>query len=257
MITGASSGIGRATAIKLAGLGANLALGARRVKNLESTEQDARRFGVDTVHVRTDVTSRQQVSKLVKTALDRWQRIDILFANAGEYIRSPVSELTVETLQRSMAVNFYGGVYAALEVLPVMKKQGSGHIIFMTTMDSKKGIPPDAPYVAAKFALTGFAEVLRQELKQTGIAVTNILPGRVDTSMIEDLEFQPVSAKISAEKVADAVVRALKTRQPELVIPRRAVALHYINVLSPRLGDYLVRRFQLSGWTKDIDHPDT
>lgn len=101
-----------------------------------------------------------------------------------------------------------------------MMAQGSGHIVLVTSMDAKKGIPRDAPYVAAKFALAGFGDVLRQELYGSGVAVTTLFPGRVDTPMIEHLKVPWISAKISPEVVARATVRAIVRRQPESLANR-------------------------------------
>jgi short-subunit dehydrogenase len=129
-----------------------------------------------------------------------------------------------------------------------MLRQGHGHIILMATMNAKKGIPPDAPYAAAKFALSGFGEVLRQELRPHGIAVTTVYPGRVDTPMISDLSVPWISAKISAEATARAIERAMRTRPAEVILPPQAALLHLVNVFSPRLADWFVRTLRLEGW---------
>ena len=120
-------------------------------------------------------------------------------------------------------------------------------------MDSKIGLPPDAPYVSAKFALTGFCEVLRQEVREDGISVTNVLPGRVDTPMIRDLQFSWISPKISPESVARSIVDAIRKRKLIVIIPSQARLLYYINVFLPLLGDRLSHYFRLEGWkiTKD------
>jgi short-subunit dehydrogenase len=156
--------------------------------------------------------------------------------------------LSVEHLQRSLAVNFYGGLYLTLAILPHMQRAQSGHIVFVTSMDGKLGLRNDAPYVSAKFALTGFTHVLRQELHGSGIHVSNVLPGRVDTAMIERLRFHWLSAKIPPEAVARGVIRAIEKRKAEVILPPQAVLLYYMWVLSPRLGDYLARLFHLEGW---------
>jgi len=117
-------------------------------------------------------------------------------------------------------------------------------------MDGKIGLPPDAPYVSAKFALTGFLEVLRQEVSDHGIVVTNVLPGRVDTVMIEQLRFSWVSPKISPETVARSVVDAIRKRKAIVIVPPQAKLLYYINVFAPRLSDRLSRFFRLEGWTE-------
>jgi short-subunit dehydrogenase len=115
-------------------------------------------------------------------------------------------------------------------------------------MDARKGIPPDAPYVAAKFALSGFGDVLRQELRGTGVSVSIIYPGRVDTPMIENLRVPWISAKIPAEAVARAILRAVRRRQPEVILPAQSKLLVYLNTISPALADWAVRWFHLEGW---------
>jgi short-subunit dehydrogenase len=117
-------------------------------------------------------------------------------------------------------------------------------------MDAKKGIPPDAPYVSAKFALSGFGEVLRQELDPAGIAVTILYPGRVDTSMIADLQVPAISAKIPTEQVAKAISRAIDRRPAEVLLPGFSYLLHLVNFISPRLADRAVRALRLRGWKK-------
>ncbi len=249
IVTGASSGIGRATALALAGAGAHVALAARNAAALEEVAGAVRSLGVEALVVPTDVTHRAQVERLVAETVQRWGRVDILVANAGAYVRCPVAELTVDPVERAMAVNFYGALYAVLAVLPHMLERQSGHLVLLASMDAKKGVPPDAPYVAAKFALAGLGEVLRQELRDRGVHVTIVFPGRVDTPMIAGIEVPWISAKIPPEAVAQAIVRAtLRGRPPEVIVPRLARALVYVNTLSPRLGDWLVRRFRLEGW---------
>ncbi len=248
VVTGASSGIGRATALALASRGARLALGARRMPALEELAGQIQALGGEALAVKTDVRQQDQVQNLIEKTLSCWGRVDILVSNAGEYIRSPVTRLAIADLERSMAVNFYGGVYATLAVLPSMLRQRSGHIVFVLSMDARKGIPPDAPYVAAKFALNGFGDVLRQELHGTGVAVSIVYPGRVDTPMIENLRVPWVSAKISPEAVARAIVRAVRRRQAEVILPVQSKLLVYLNTFAPGLADWAVRRFHLEGW---------
>jgi short-subunit dehydrogenase len=129
-----------------------------------------------------------------------------------------------------------------------MRRQGGGHIVVVTSMDGKKGIPPDAPYAAAKYALTGFVDVVRQELHGTGVYISNVLPGRVDTKMIETLRFSWVSAKISSDQVASATLKAIEKRKPIVILPVQAMLLYYLDVISPRLGDWLARSLRLEGW---------
>jgi uncharacterized protein len=249
IVTGASSGIGWATALALAEEGACVALAARRETALLERGEEIRKIGGKALVLPTDVTQREQVESMVQQVLAHWGRVDILISNAGEYIQGLILDLDPADLQRSFDVNYFGSVYCIKAVLPHMLAQKSGHILAVTSMDGKIGLPPDAPYVSAKFALTGFLEVLRQEVNDHGITVTNILPGRVDTVMIEHLRFSWVSPKISPEAVAQAVLDAIRKRKLIVIVPPQAKLLYYLNVFAPRLSDRLSRFFHLQGWT--------
>ncbi len=251
IVTGASSGIGRATAVALAENGAHVALAARTESALDQVADEIRLLEREVLVVPTDVTDRDQVDHLVEETLARWGRVDVLVANAGAYVRSPVRELPVAEVQRSMAVNFYGALYAVLAVQPHMLARSSGHIVLMSSLDGKKGLPRDAPYVVAKFALAGYGEVLRQELHDSGVRVTTVFPGRVDTPLIDTLDVPSVSAKIPARAVAHAIVNAIRRPRPEVIIPFEGRAFHLVNAISPRLGDWIVRRLHLQGWERE------
>jgi len=248
IVTGASSGIGRVTALALAKEGAHVALAARTESSLREVAEEIRSLGQEALVVPTDVTRQDQVDRLVAETVACWGRVDILIANAGNYLRSPVRELTVEDVRRSMAVNFYGALYAVLAVQPHMLGQGSGHIVLVSSLDGKRGFPRDAPYAAAKFAMTGYGDVLRQELRGSGVRVTTVFPARVDTPMIENLKVPPISAKMPPQAVARAIVSALRRPRPEVVIPFSGRLLHVVGVISPRLGDWIVDLLHIEGW---------
>jgi hypothetical protein len=248
IVTGASSGIGRAIALALADQGARVSLAARTESALHEVAGEIRGRGQEALVVPTDVTQQEHVEHLVEETIARWGRIDILVANAGAYVRAPVTELTVADVERSMAVNFYGAMYAVLAVQPHMLAQGNGHVVLISSMDGKKGLPLDGPYVVAKFALGGLGEVFRQELRGTGVRVTTVFPGRVDTPLIDDVEVPWISAKVPPEAVARATVRAIQRNRAEVIVPFQARALYYLNTFCPRLGDWVVRTFRLEGW---------
>lgn len=250
IVTGASLGIGESAALALAERGAKVSLAARSVSRLEEIAGSIRQRGGEALVHPTDVTDPQQIDSLVQATLSCWERIDVLVSNAGQYIRSPIREMSMETLERSIDINFLGHVRAVKAVIPPMVRQGSGHIILVSSMDGKKGLPPDAPYVSAKFALTGFGDVLRQELRPAGIAVTTILPGRVDTPMVEDLDFSWISPKIPPQQVTRAILSAIDRRPAEVILPFQAKLLYLLNVFSPRLADAAVQLFRLRGWKK-------
>ncbi len=247
-ITGASSGIGQSTAIKMASLGCRVALIARNVDRLNETANRVHQVGGEALVCPADLTNRDEIRQIFRNILSHWGCVDILVANAGQYVRSPIKELDISAIERSLAINFYGQIYTILEVLPHMMKRREGHIIVVSTVDAKKGLPLDAPYVAAKFALSGFVDVLRQELHGTGIKVTTIFPGRVDTPMIEQLKVPWISAKIPPEKVANAIVRSLFRYKAEVILPNQAKLLCYIQPFFPQLADWVVRVFHLEGW---------
>lgn len=255
IVTGASSGIGRATAVAFASAGALVIGAARRAAALAELEAELERLGNPALTVPTDVTDEASVRRLVERTLERFGRLDVLVASAGSYIRAPLPSLTTADLERSLDVNFYGAVRPALAVLPHFLAQGHGHLVFVSSLISRKGLPNEAPYAVAKWALTGFADVARQELRPHGIDVTTILPGRVATAFIEGVSFHPISRPIPPSQVADAIVRAVRRRQAEVTLPRRASAIQYAAAVSPRLADWGVRRFRLEGWLEDGQTP--
>ncbi len=248
LITGASSGIGRATARELAQRGVHVVLTSRREDRLQDLASEIASAG-GTVTVRLlDVTDRQAVCGIVSDIQRQLGVIDILVANAGEYIRGEAATLGSAPFEQSMAVNFYGALDLVYEVLPAMIRQKSGHIVVVSTVDAKKGLPLDAPYVAAKAAITGFMDVLRQELRGTGINVTTVLPGRVDTPMIEHLRVPWISAKISPDRVARALVRAIERNRAEVIVPWVGPkSLLLAGAVSVPLADFIVRLFHLEG----------
>lgn len=248
IVTGASSGIGRATALLLAREGARLALVARREEPLRKVAREIEEMGKEALVLPADVTRQEEIERAVAETVARWGQVDILAACAGAYIRAPVLQMTVADVERSMAVNFYGVLYTVQAVLPHMVARRSGHIVLISSANGKKGIPPDGPYVAAKFAVAGLGDILRQELRPYGIAVTTVFPGRVDTPMIAHIRVPWISAKIPPEAVARAILRALRRRTPEVILPFQVRLFVYLSAIFPSLGDWFTRQFHLEGW---------
>ena len=247
LLTGASSGIGAATARALAREGARLSLVARRASALQALADELRRdWGAEVHWAAVDVTDPAQVQDWVHAAHAHFGRVDIAIANAGQYVRRPVTEWQVEDFRRALAVNFYGALHLILAALPFMQRQRRGHFVLVSSLDAKKGLPLDGPYVAAKYALSGIGGVMRQELAPLGIRVTVVYPGRVDTPMIADLEVPRISAKLPPEKVARAIVRGIRRNKAEVIVPWTGYLL-YLDIVAPRLADYLVRKLNLAG----------
>ncbi len=248
IVTGASSGIGKATALALSRRGVQVVASARNAQALEALAAETGAVGRRIMAVPADVTDRAAISGLVKETLARFGRIDVCVCCAGAYIRGPVAGLRPEQFADSMAVNFTGALFLIYGVLPHMLQRRAGHIVAVTSVDGRKGLPLDAPYVAAKSALTGFMDVLRQELHGTGVYASTILPGRVDTPMIASLKVPLISAKISADRVAKAIIDAVEHRKSEVIVPFWGPkSLLLAHLMAPGMADWLIRLFGLEG----------
>jgi short-subunit dehydrogenase len=250
IVTGASSGIGRATALALAKEGTHVVLASRNLSALKAVAREVKAFDRQALAVPCDVLEYDQVESVVSETLERLGRVDILVANAGQYLRSPIKDMPISLLEQSMEVNFFGVVHAVQAVLHRMLSQGSGHIVLMNSMIALRPFPPDTPYAAAKFALKGYGETLRQELLGTGVNTTLVYPGRVDTQMLEGLEMPWLAAKITPEAVARSVVKAIKRRKHKVIIaPFQSMMLYYMNFFLPvSISDRLASLFKLRGW---------
>lgn len=248
VITGASRGIGRATALALADAGAAVGLGARSAGALESVAAEVAARGGRALAVPTDVTQRAQAENLVRAVSAQWGRVDLVVANAGVYLRRPVLQMTADEVRSSLEVNFFGSLYPVLAALPQMVERHQGHIVIVSSLDGRRALPGDGPYAIAKAALAGLTQVLRQELRPTGVGVTGVFPGRIDTAMIADLRVPRISKKAPPGKLARAIVHAIEHDQPEVVVPRANRLLLYADLLSPRLTEWAIARMRLSGW---------
>ncbi len=185
IITGASSGLGEATARHLGPLGAKLVLGARRVERLEKLVADIQGEGGQAVAVATDVTKRQDLEKLASKAIERFDRIDVLVNNAGIMQLAPLDRLMVEEWDRMIDVNIKGVLYGIAAVLPRMRLQGSGHIINISSIAGLKVFAPNGTvYSATKFAVRALSEGVRSEAG-AGIRSTIISPGAVESELKE------------------------------------------------------------------------
>ena len=247
IITGASSGIGEMTAIKLSQLGAKVVLAARNEDKLNEIKQQIIAFGSQAISIKTDVSIETDIKKLINKTMDKWGRIDILISNAGQYIQGPINEIGEMEFKNSFAVNFYPSVFAVKSLIPIMSKQKSGQIVFINTLDTKKGIIGDAAYVAAKSALDGFGDVLRQEVKDIGIKVLTVYPGRIDTPMIQDIKVPWISRKLSPEKVVNGIIKGINRNKATVVVPVTSSLLGVLNELFPKRMDWFFNNFHLEG----------
>ena len=248
LVTGASSGIGAAIAVALAKKGVNLALLARNEERLQKVAEKARSFGVDVLCHLADTRNTEQVNAAVAETIAHFGHLDIACCNAGIYFRCPTPELTTDQIRKVMETNFYGNLNTAYAVLPHMQQRHSGSIIVTVSMDGKKGVPPDAAYVASKFALNGFFQVMRQEVRNSGIHVGMLFPSRTDTPQLAHVDCPKVTPKVSPAVMGNAVVRMLEHRKKEMMVPCLPCKfLAWGDTISPSLGDFLIRFLKLDG----------
>ena len=247
IITGASSGIGETAAIKFSKLGAKIVLAARNADKLIEIQNRILSDEQEAFSVKTDVSSKHDVENLINKTIEKWGRIDIYISNAGQYIQGQINEIDSRDFQNSFDVNFYGSLYAVKKLIPIMSSQKSGHIVFINSLDAKKPIVGDGAYVAAKCALDGFGEVLRQEVKKKGIKVLTVYPGRVDTPMVENIKVPKISEKISPDQVVKAMIKGIQKNKVIVVVPRILFPLGAFNNLFPKLMDWLYFKFKLEG----------
>jgi len=181
VITGASSGIGAATARRFAREGARVVLAARRAERLAEIAQELRQSGATALAIPTDVTDPEQARRLIEQTLEHFGRLDVLINNAGRGYVGAVEETTPEMLLRMFAVNAFALWYVTAPALPVMKAQRRGHIIVISSVVGRWGYPYSSAYVAAKHAAVGFVAALRTELVGTGVEASVVCPAAVDT----------------------------------------------------------------------------
>lgn len=183
VITGASSGLGEATARYLAARGATVVLGARRVDRLEALVDEITAQGGRAFALATDVTDAAQVQALVDAAVERYGRIDVLLNNAGLMPHSPLERRKIADWDRTIDVNIKGVLYGIAAALPHMQRQQSGHVINVSSVAGHRVGPAGAVYSATKAAVRVLSEGLRQEVKPWNIRTTIISPGAVATEL--------------------------------------------------------------------------
>lgn len=218
IITGASSGIGEATAKLLAAEGCKVVLAARRMKRLQALKESIENMGGTAMISQTDVSSASQLKCLAENVVKTFGQIDILVNNAGIMPLSFVKNLHIEEWDRMLDVNIKGVLYGVAAVLPTMRKQGSGHIINVSSTAGRRVFVGGAVYCATKFAVNAFSEGLRLELAHSEhIRVTVIEPGMTATELtnsITDQEFlearskRPSIVPLQANDIAQAIVYA-------------------------------------------------
>jgi NAD(P)-dependent dehydrogenase (short-subunit alcohol dehydrogenase family) len=254
LITGGSSGIGKATALRLAQYGAQIALAARNRDALEQVRAEIEQAGASALVVPTDVTDAGQVQSAVEATVARFGKLDILLASAGLSMRAYFEGSQLEAMERVVRVNFFGTLYATHFALPHVKKT-RGSLVAVSSLTGKRGIPSYAVYGASKFAIQGLYEALRLELMRDGVHVGVVSPAFVDTPLRTnvlgpdgkpwDVPPPPPFRIWPVEKCVDRIVRLIVKRKRQTLIPWHTGPLLVIDEMLGRfIGDgILMRKF--------------
>jgi NAD(P)-dependent dehydrogenase (short-subunit alcohol dehydrogenase family) len=253
IITGASAGIGRATAHAFAQAGARVVLVARRAEPLAAVKAELAQYRGEVLAVPADVTCDEALEQLVETALQAFGRIDVLVNNAGISRGGPFTGLPADDLQQLLLINVYGPLRLAQLVLPAMLRQHGGHIVNVSSMAGLLGAPGLAAYNATRSAIIAFSDSLRREVQGSGIYVSAVLPSWTRTPMTGGLDeagmraaglLTPLTSFDPPERPAQAIVDAVRYRRAQLTMGGPEIqVLAWQNQLSPRLSDLLYRLY--------------
>jgi NADP-dependent 3-hydroxy acid dehydrogenase YdfG len=248
-ITGASAGIGRSTALRLARDGASVALCARRRDRLDSVAAEIVAAGGKALAVVADVTSSADMDMFVETTVRTFGRLDVMMCNAGLGIYGEIDRMPPDQMRELMDVNYFGTYHAIRAALPVFRQQQHGHTIVVSSIVGQRGIPFMGAYSATKFAQVGLAESLRAELRGTGLHVTIVYPISTETEFFDVMTRRSGFAtrahgpRQSAAHVAEAIARAIAHPVPEVYPHRPSKGLAVLNAFAPGFCDWLTKRW--------------
>jgi short-subunit dehydrogenase len=249
VITGASSGIGRAAALEFASKGSAVVVAARSEKQLQEVAKQCDRLGGRGLATAVDVKSEGQVRELARKAIETFGKIDVWVNNAGVTLFGRIEETPYEACRQVMETNFFGYLHGARGVIPHFREQGRGVLINVSSMVGKVGQPYTSMYVASKFAINGFSECLRMELMDApDIHVCTVLAGSIDTPLFQHganytgRAAKPIEPVYSAEKAADTIVRLAEHPRREVYVGSAAAMLHFTRTIAPPLAERMVAR---------------
>ena len=260
IITGASSGIGKALAEVFARNGSHVVLAARRKEKLQELQSQLEEAGTQCLSVETDVSREEDCQRLVAQTLERFGQIDILINNAGISMRALFEDLEVSVIRKVMEVNFFGMVYCTHQALPhILKTQGS--IVNISSIAGYRGLPGRTGYSSSKFAMNGFTESLRTEVMKRGVHVLLVCPYYTTseirkTALVKDGSQQGKTPReedkmMSAEAVAEKTYRAVGRRKRDLVLAFMGKMTVFLNKWMPGRMDKIV----YNAISKEADSP--
>jgi dehydrogenase/reductase SDR family member 7B len=249
-ITGASAGIGRATAIRVARDGASVAICARRRDRLDAVAAEIASAGGRALPVVADVVREDDMQMFVGNTVERFGTLDVMMCNAGFGIYGAIDDITPEQMRRLMDINYFGTYYAARAALPVFRRQQHGHLVIVSSIVGKRGVPYMGAYSATKFAQVGMAECLRSELYGSNIHVSVVCPVSTATEFTEVMVRETggdVSRSLgpaqTVDHVADAIARTIERPAPEVYPYFKSRGLVLLNAIAPGFTDRIVQKF--------------
>jgi len=248
LVTGASSGIGRETALAFAAAGSDVVLVARSADALAKVATEARKHGVKALAVPTDVTKPTAVQGCFRKAIQRFGRVDVVVNNAGVLIPARVPDIRAADLQKMLDVNLFGALWVMQSAVKVMRAQGGGHIVNVASLAGRRGFSPIGGYSATKFALVGLTEALRSELVGEPVKVSLVMPGIIDTPMGDRALTDPASAGLWRRSlnmppswVVWSIFAAIRFGLTEVAVPPGGALLEKLASLTPGATDSLLR----------------
>jgi len=253
VITGASSGIGKALAYEYADKGYRVVLGARNLEKLQEIQKDLSQKGCEAFVVKTDVSNEEDCKNLIEQTVEKYQSIDILINNAGISMKALFKDVDLIVFKRLMDVNFWGTVFCTKYALPYLLKS-KGSVVGVVSVAAFIGLPARSAYSASKYAIRGFLDTLRVENLKTGLHVLVAAPGYTssnirNTALVEDGSPQGGSPRdednmMSSEEVAKRIYKAVNRKQAELVLTFKEGKLSvFLKKTFPRLLDKLTYSF--------------
>jgi short-subunit dehydrogenase len=249
IVTGASSGIGRAVSLQLAKEGAKLLVVARRKERLDQLAEEAASVNGRIETMTGDVTDEQTRLRIIETAQSRFGGLDILINNAGIGALGRFEDNDSHRLRKVFEVNFFSLVEMIRLALPLLKKATKPMIVNVGSILARRGVPCMSEYSASKFAVQGFSEAIRAEFSKQGIDVLVVNPGTTETEFF-DGEFEkgveppwPRHKPTTAKRVADAIVRAIRQGRHEIIPYHKGRIMCWLNRLSPALMDAIMAHY--------------